>query len=375
MKVVTFLLIFSLALQALAANPLIVAEDRYFDPAFMPRVGIEIELTGLSLEELAPIIQKKIGGVIQVYKKEEWDFDPATKKPLRYYVVGKQIEKSLLGALIIKPEDNGTSNDNLKEAYQKTQVVEIVTEPLNYAQVEVLQKAMDAIKEAGALGTSRVSSVSIQINVEMGEGLRENILVNDILTILRGYLHPDPRKDIGFHFKVPKHRQKYLGLFSDGMMERLMDPLYHPSWEKFFEDFMYRQSLEILGFAKAWSFSPKRARRLLRREVEAKGFEVLLPVMKWNYIRVSSLMMFMFPKDWLTQYLLETDWFKDHPILEFREPNNDFRVNSKVRKITGHVIRSTHEGVVALKGLGFRKGVLPIFKVSRPSCQRIMLNL
>lgn len=107
-----------------------------------------------------------------------------------------------------------------------------------------------------------------------------------------------------------------------------MNPRYAPNWDDLYFDSMYRSSLELLGQSDAWTISKDKGRQKLQQLVKARGFEALLPVVKWNFARYSSLMLYMRPDDWLSQFLIQTGWFKAYPILEFHHPNNDFQVNA-----------------------------------------------
>lgn len=344
MKRGLFLLGFLWGVSAFAQSLLTVSENIYFNPSTAHRVGLEVELAGLSVDEITKAAQKVLGGSIQTHRKLESYVNAKTGRLEHFRIKEKELVDSLIGSLAIKPEDNGTDNSDLKESFAKSQIVEVVTAPLSFSQVVLFQEALNEIRAQGALGTEGGFPISIQVNVELGEGQPENIMVKDVLNIMRNYLKPLHRQQIADELNVPSFRQKYLGLYSPGMMSRILSASYNPSWEEFFLDFMYRQSLEVLGYQEAWSLSEEKVRETLKQELAEKSFEAILPVIKWNYVRASSLFMYMFPDDWLTVHLEETTWFHRYPILEFREPNNDFNVLGATKKIMGLVQRSLKEG-------------------------------
>lgn len=344
MKRSLYFILFLWSLSAFPQSLLSTVERLYFDPLLAPRVGLETELAGLNTAEVAHISQKILSGSVVVHERIESQENKNTGTLKHFRVKERELVDSRIGSLIIKPEDNSTDNSNLKENYANTRVVELVTAPVYFPEVVLFQSVLDEVHAQGALGTAVGFPVSIQVNVEMGEGDREKIKVKDVLNILRNYLKPEHRKQIAAELDVPHFRKKFLGLYSPGMMARILDSNYLPSWEDFFVDFMYRQSLEILSYKNAWSLSESQVRAILKDELKTKGFEVILPVIKWNYIRVSSLFMFMFPEDWLTKFLEETTWFHKYPILEFREPNNNFDALGTTRKILGLVQASLKVG-------------------------------
>lgn len=352
---------------AFSQSLLTTAESVYFDSKTSPRVGIEVELAGLSVDKVSRAAQKVLRGSVRDRQKLESYVDKKTGRIEHFRVTEKELVDSLIGLLAIKPEDNGTSNSDLKENFTKTRIVEIVTSPISFEQVILFQEALNEIRSQGGLGTEDGFPISIQVNVEMGKGKPENIKVTDVLSILRNYLKPLHRLQIAEELSIPLFRKKYLGLYSPEMMSRILDKSYAPSWEKFFMDFMYRQSLEVLGRKDAWLMSDEVVRELLMQELNEKGFEAILPVIKWNYVRVSSLFMYMFPNDWLTRYLEETTWFHKNPILEFREPNNDFNALGTTKKIVGLVQRSLEVGEFEY--------IQPSAASSEALCWRLLLGL
>ncbi len=348
MNLSVFLGAFLLSLTVHAQVLLQTAQEQFFDPQTAPRVGIEVELANLTVQKTAEILQSVLGGKITDHIVHEHYTDPQTNEEVRYTVTEKILVASRIGDIKVKPEDNGVSNENLKESVARTPLVEIVTSPIYVDSIPALQEAIDVLRDKGALGTADGFAVAIQVNVEIGQGLRQNMRVQDLLTLLRNYLHPQNHQDIRAEIQVSPLRTKYLGDYSPEMMKRIMDTNYNPTWREFYFDFMYRQSLEILGYKNAWTLSDLQAKKLLQQELEVKGFEAILRVVKWNNLRVSSLFMFLFPNDWLTKYLINTTWFHKYPIVEFREPNSDFKVKDRVEQVVGFIQQGQIQGEIRL---------------------------
>ncbi len=130
-------------------------------------------------------------------------------------------------------------------------------------------------------------AVSIQVNEEVSKGVRADMKTKETLDLIRNYLSPENRQDIAATTQVPDFRKKYLGLYSPGFMKKAMDASYNPSWREFYDDFRYRQTLELLGHQQAWTAKMKDLRPLFWSEINTRGFEVLLPVV--NGITCGSL--------------------------------------------------------------------------------------
>jgi len=344
MKGLFFTLILLLGWQVQAQSLLQIAEEQFFNPRLAARVGIEVELAGLTVDQTAEVLQKVLGGKIEINLVDESYIDRKTGKEVTYVVTEKILVGSRIGDVKIKPEDNNLTTDNLKEQVKRTPLIEIVSAPLTFDKVQFLQEAVDELHRKGALGAADGFAVAIQVNVEIGEGQREKMRVEEVIDLMRNYLKPEHREGIAAELGVVDQRRQYLGDYTPGMMQRILDLNYKPTWQQFYVDFMYRQSLELLGYKEAWTMSEAKARRLLQQELAEKGFESILRVVKWNYLRVSSLLMFMQPQDWLSRYLIKTTWFHDYTIVEFREANSDFNILGRVKQFLGLVQKSQQVG-------------------------------
>jgi hypothetical protein len=310
--------------------------DQYvFNSEQVPRLGIEIEFSGLSQMTTAQVLAHSLGGEIQSIVNSDYSYEPHTGQRQTYATQELHILNSRIGKIIVKPEDNGVDDASLEEKLLASQVLEIVTEPIDYNEIQLLQKALDLLKLLGATGTSEHNPVAIQVNMEIGRGQREAISSHDIISILRTYFLPNHYLDIIEELQPAPQRQEYLGLFTPMMMQRLWDPDYRPNNYGFYLDFMYRQSLELLGQPQAWNWSEERVRGELPKLLRQRSFQKLLPIMKFNDIRVSAVLMFLYPDDWLSQYLKSTGWFHQYPVLEFRAANSDFQLLKRVRQFVG----------------------------------------
>ncbi len=321
------------------------AENILFSSHDAPRIGLEIELTGLSQQEIGEELQRTLGGKLVWMEVIEDNLNSITRQMETYTVHELHLAGSSMGEdVIIKPEDNVIENKDMAQHKAHTRIYEIVTPPIYYEQAIPLQGALDAMQARGALGTRDGHAVAIQVNVEMGEGDPKKISAIKILAILKNYLKPEHRASIAHELQAPEFRQKYLGLYTPGMMSRILDPAYRPSNKQFFFDFMYRQTLELLGIREAWMMPEPQARKTLQRLLMQRPFDDILPVVKWNFIRTSAVLMFLYPNDWLSRYLVGTTWFHNFPVLEFREANSDFLLLKRIQQFLGVVQYSEKHG-------------------------------
>ena len=332
LKTLATLVVYLWFQQAYCLNLLAHTRDFDFNPKTAPQVGIEIELIGLTAEQTSHLLLNFFKGSVTTEKVNESLERFGAMIPFIYTEYYHQ--SPLVPNFLVKADDNSTSNDNFDP---NQMVVEIVTQPLSSKDVLLFDHATKNLKIHGAKGTNGVNPVSIQYNVELGQGKRKNIHVEVVLNILRQYYMPQYRGQIHDFWGAPTVRKSFVGGFTKSMMERILSSHYKPNWREFFDDFMYRQSLELLGHPHAWSLDIKDVRAKVQKQLHREGFKKLLPILKYNHVRISSLLMFMFPDDWMTSFLEQTTWFKALPIVEFREPNNDFRVWEHYRSIVGFV--------------------------------------
>lgn len=336
-----------LADQAEAVDILNTAETVFFNPQDRTRLGIEIEFKGLGAYEAAEKIRSLLGGEIR--RKEERiktsirSYD-SSGHPIYNEVVLHEFEvvDSSIGNVLLKPETNQIDDISGKKLYddkilypnakeKKPVVVELVTAPIRYAEVQKLDRALEEIKKSGARGTDAETAVSTQVNVEMFEGKRDKVNVQDVLNILRAYLRPEHSEQIEAHLDVPEIRKPYISEYSPGFMKKLLDPKYNPTERELYDDFVYRQSMEFLGESSAWTDPIKK----VRSELLKKPNPVVPEVVKQNRLRVSSLLMWMFPDDYMSELYKDTGWAVARPLIEFREWNNEFNASSPSRQALG----------------------------------------
>lgn len=306
-------------------------------PNFSKRVGLEAELAEIAPQIAGELLAIGLKGNLSFQSSEYRYVEGGVARIFRTEEV--LVKSSRIGNILIKPEDNSVDLAELARV-TSTSLIEVVTEPLQFYQVYGFENGLLRLGRMGAKGTESGRALAIQVNVEMAKSPGD-LQVEKILAILRNYLRRTNHDEIAKFLRIPPFRKKYVGLPQPGFMKLLFSKNYRPTIERLYMDSMYRSVLESIGDIKAWKYSDDDARAAVKSSIEKEGFvKVLLPVMKWNYVRYSSLMMFAMPDEWLSQYMISTGWFKPYPILEFREPNSDFNVVSHVEWILGLISAS-----------------------------------
>jgi hypothetical protein len=319
------------------------------DPKDPSRVGIEVEFTGMTIEQAMQILQRTVGGKIE-YTDVPWNMivqEPdGTLRHLDFFFQRGNLKGSRTrGPIVVKPEYNDTSGVISAEAMTQKVVIELLTHPgpIRFPGVVELQKALTALQAEGAIGTRPDVAVSLQVNVEIANGQIENLNPRHLVHLLRNYNRPEHHRQIRRRYQIPKIRWPYIQPLSEGFLKRLMDPSYDPTLEQLKDDAIYRQLKELLGDKdRAWSAPIEEIRaEILKYVIEENAFDSkdspLFRVIKFSPLKFSSLLLYAFPKDPMAEMATKTLWIKLIPAIEFRERNNDFDVISAVKQSVGMV--------------------------------------
>lgn len=307
----------------------------FFNPQSSRRVGIEIELKGLTAKKITEILQEYLGGTIESDSKIV-EFTTQTRSLIQMTYTQYRLQGSALGRVVIKPEDNSLTEGEYLKTFNQWSITEIVLDPIPVSSVGIFQKALDGVVAKGASGTDDHTAVSLQLNVELADGHPQKSNPAELLAILRSYLIIN-YDEIQKTWAIPQVRKSYLGQHTRGFMRLLANPSYSPDWQRFYIDFMYRQSLEMHGYSDAWIITDEEASLRVKRELGARGIEAFLPILKWNHIKVASLLLHVMPDEWFSKEVIKTGWIQAVPAIEFRDPNNDFRVDRTVSRVFGLV--------------------------------------
>jgi hypothetical protein len=212
--------------------------DAVIDHNFEPHatsgatLGLEVELSGLKAEQLAPILVGELGG------RHAGTF---TRKGQ----TGHRIEGTRVGDILIVPEgswstlrrwiDRTTTRRRwigfvrpLVDALDRRWgALEIVTEPMSYDQTRQFARAMDAVGLAGAKGTGPTRLLSTQVNVgidaERGPTLKR---------LLANYVRN--QRSIRKSLTPSLLRRRYVEAVHPRFEERLLDPAWEPDAAELF---------------------------------------------------------------------------------------------------------------------------------------------
>ena len=327
-----------------------LSKDTFFHFNEKQRVGIEIELSNLSQEKAAQILQSQLGGRIEEKVVDVDYIEPSTSRLIKYKKKIIKVKGSRAGTLKIVEESNEavSSEMNISEA----KVIEIITNPIDTQKAGLLQEAAATLKANGAIGTNSVTPVSIQVNVEMLDSK-----ASEVMNIIRNWYNVENYTHINKEVPLYQNRTTYVGSYSPGFMAKVYNESYQPTERELFDDFFYRQIAEYIGYENAWEDEILDVQYAVQNNLKKENFDQVLKVFKWNDVRISSLLMHYFPDDWISEYMIKTGWVKAIPLIEFRRPNNDFQIDNTVKSIVGFVQESKKRTFTLSAEMGSEYGI------------------
>ena len=169
----------------------------------------------------------------------------------------------------------------------------------------------------------------------VNQGVEDPKAVENLLNLMRVYSNKEHAAQIEEKIHVPAIRREYIKDYSAGFLKTIKDHKYKPTARQLFDDYFYRQSLEILGFEDAWTLELEDAKKLLMAQPDP----VVPLVAKMLRLRTSSLLLLAFPEDPLTKAIISTRWARAMPLVEFREHNTDFDIRTTIEQCLG-IVRS-----------------------------------
>lgn len=302
------------------------AQHMFFDETMHSRrFGVEIEFGSRDDAAVVRLIKEKLGA-------RETGRLPS----------GEVLFESPYGPVALKIEGQAWRHEEDPVRYQEQLEIdrvsaprEIVLPPMTYKDIGAIQALTEALQSAGMTGTGPGEAVSTQVNVEMPSLLESPRNVANLVNLLRVYSWPAHFQQIRARIRPPEIRHEYLGELSPGFLRKLRDPFYNPGARELFDDYLYRQSLELQGRADAWTMGIDQARKALLSQPEPSEPRIV----KMQRLRVSSLLLLAFPDDPLSRQIVADEWARPAPIVEFREFNTDFKTKDAVERALG-LIRS-----------------------------------
>lgn len=231
------------------------------------RVGVEIELAGIELDDIAACIRDTFGGHVQ------------RVSPCEQRVVGTglgdfalELDLSYLKQLG-REQSHGHSSELEQLATEALAAVaknlvpfEVVAPPVAISQLPVLDRLVQALREAGALGTRSAAryAFGVHYNPEMP--------ATDTATLLRyfkAYLCLHDWLSARERTDLVRRLSTFIQPFSRDYCRRVLNPEYWPDRDTFIDDYLAwnpsrNRSLDLLPLL-AW-LDPERVRTALPEE-------------------------------------------------------------------------------------------------------------
>ncbi|WP_423822328.1 amidoligase family protein [Salinisphaera sp. SPP-AMP-43] len=220
------------------ANPPLRRPSRaYTATGAMRRVGVELELTGLSIEQIPTLIQARYGGDIFPYSAYEYS---VTNSALGDFRV--ELDYAYLKQRGREPNNSGfwseigrLSDDLLGTVAQRVVPLEVVAPPLAMDTLHRLHPLIAQLRSSGARGTnvSAIYAFGLHFNLEMPD--TQAAIVLDYLrafAVAFDWLYRVSAIDIS------RRVFPYIQPYERRYIRRICDPDYAPSQAELIDDYL-----------------------------------------------------------------------------------------------------------------------------------------
>ncbi|GLS25111.1 amidoligase family protein [Marinibactrum halimedae] len=202
------------------------------------KVGVEIELSGLSIETMANCICDLYGGDIQQINPLEYKVNQSEFG--RFKV---ELDASYMKNLAVKQEENNSEEGGLSDrafelmtkAAEQLVPWEIVTPPIKLNQIERLEDLVTILREKGALGTRNAlhHAFGVHLNPELPD-----LEVSTIVRYLRAYFCLYDWIVEQENVDITRRLTMYVKHFDSSYIELVLDSDYNPSMEQLIDDYL-----------------------------------------------------------------------------------------------------------------------------------------
>lgn len=202
------------------------------------RLGVEIEMSGLSLDELAQIVARHFNLSVKQDGRYErllsGDQAGDWKVELDFDLLKRWGREERLGDSF-KDELDASIEQSLKTLSEQIVPLELVSPPLEMTRLSEVESLVRQLRKAGAKGTSDRwrNAFGMQFNPEM-PSLDAKIIVRFLKSFLCLYEWLEKRADINFTRKLTR----YIDPFPRAYVLKVIAPDYWPSQDQLIDDYL-----------------------------------------------------------------------------------------------------------------------------------------
>ena len=216
-------------------NPLVYTQNFEGDAR---RIGVEIEMSGLSVDELAQIVAEHFGLSVKPdgrYERLlEGDNAGTWKVELDFDLLKRWGRKQRLGESLMDELDAGLEQ-SLKTLSEQIVPLELVSPPLDMTRLDEVELLVKKLRKAGATGTSDRwrNAFGMQFNPEM-PSLNSQMIVRFLKAFLCLYDWLEKRADINFARKITN----FVDPFPRAYVLKVIAPDYWPNQDQLIDDYL-----------------------------------------------------------------------------------------------------------------------------------------
>jgi len=205
------------------------------------RVGLEIELGHLTLEETLTVVCTAVGGEIASDSRTEGSVNDTPWGKFKIEVDSTPLKErsymrplEMLGIQADSPAAQAVE-DSVLQVAREFVPVEVVTPPIPWDQLHELDPLWAALRSAGAEDTrgSLLYAFGLHLNPEPAD-----LGVETILNTLRGFLLLEDWIMAVAKIDLSRLVAPYIRPFPEGYRRKILEPAYRPTWEEFVDDYV-----------------------------------------------------------------------------------------------------------------------------------------
>jgi len=205
------------------------------------KVGLEIEIGHLTLEQTLEIVRDAVGGEIVSDSRTEGSIQNTRFGKFKIEVDSTPLkERSYmrpLEALGLDADSPAAQvlEDSVLGVAREFVPIEVVTPPIPWDQLQTLDSLWAALRRAGAEDTrsSLLHAFGLHLNPEPPD-----FEVMTILNILRGFLLLEDWIMQDSNIDLSRLVAPYIRAFPEQYRRKILEPAYRPTWSEFVDDYL-----------------------------------------------------------------------------------------------------------------------------------------